>query len=383
MEILNLIQQAEKLFNEKNMQAYYAPGRVNLIGEHIDYNGGYVLPCALNIGTIGVASKRDDNLVKCYSENFSELGVISFSSEDLKYEHDHNWANYVKAIMDEMGVNSGFNLYVKGDIPNRSGLSSSASLEVLVGVILNDLFNLGFTNLEIAKIGQRAENDFIGVKCGIMDQFVISMAKAQSAILLKTSDLDYHYVDIDFKDYTLIIANTNKKRTLSTSKYNERREECERGLAMLNKKFNLRYLCDLDYKTFLENTDLITDEVILKRVRHVISENQRTIDAYKALQSHDLIKFGKLLVESHQSLKNDYEVTGLELDTMTNLFMINHALGARMTGAGFGGCAIALVKNFDVNKVIEKVKKSYKELTNIDADFYIVSIGRGAHKYEY
>ena len=383
MDIKSLKNKAEQLFSQNDMHVYFAPGRVNLIGEHLDYNGGYVLPCALNIGTVGIVSKREDDKILCFSENFADYGVISFSLNDLRFESKHNWANYVKAIVSQFNLPQGFNLYVKGDIPNRSGLSSSASLEILVGMIVNDLYGLGYSNLELAKISQDAENDFIGVKCGIMDQFVISMAKEQTAILLNTSNLDYHYVDVDFKDYNLIIANTNKQRTLSSSKYNERREQCELGLKMLQSKFAIRYLCELDYKTFLENTDLITDDVVLKRVRHVLSENQRTLDAYKALQSHDLHRFGKLLNESHQSLKEDFEVTGFELDTIVRLFSLNHALGARMTGAGFGGCAIALVRNNETERVINNVGRVYKELTNFDAEFYLVKIGKGAHKYDH
>lgn len=378
---LDVIKKAQNVFNiTDNMETYFSPGRVNLIGEHIDYNGGYVLPCALDIGTIGVASVRSDNIIACYSENFSELGVITFSLDNLVYDEKDNWTNYVKGVVKEMGLTKGFNLYVKGDIPNGSGLSSSASLELLVGIVANNLFNLSYSNLELVKISHKSENEFIGVKCGIMDQFIIGMAQEKSGILLNTASLDFHYVRIDLQDYLIVIGNTNKKRTLASSKYNERREECEQGLKMMQQRFAINDLCSLTYEQFLDNQDLITDEVILKRVRHVVSENERTKKAYTALQSNNLIEFGKLMNQSHNSLRDDYEVTGLELDTLQSLFLEYGAIGARMTGAGFGGCTIALVKKEQVNDIIEKVKVGYDKITNLNAYFYLVNIGNGVRK---
>jgi len=384
MNIKDLIKKAQEKFNINNdMYAYFSPGRVNLIGEHIDYNGGYVLPCSLDIGTIGIASIREDDLVVCFSENFSNLGLISFSLKDITYSEKDNWVNYVKGIIKELNLKTGFNLYVKGEIPNGAGLSSSASLEILVGYIVNDLYKLGLSNLDLVKIAHNAENEFIKVKCGIMDQFIIGMAKNKSAILLNTSNLEYSYVNIDFQDYVLVIGNTCKQRTLGATKYNERRSECELGLKLLQKRFTIDNLCQLSIEDFNDNQDLIKDEIILKRVRHVISENERTKAAYHALKESDLIRFGKLLNQSHQSLKEHYEVTGLELDTLTSLFIKNGSIGARMTGAGFGGCMIALVKKDKYIKVIKQVEIDYQKITNLKPEFYQANIGNGVYKYEY
>ena len=375
----SLVEKAKIIFpDSEEYQTFFAPGRINLIGEHIDYNGGYVLPCALDIGTYGVASVRNDDIVSCYSENFSELGIISFSLKEIKYMSEDNWVNYVKGVLKELGVKKGFNLYVKGEIPNGAGLSSSASLEVLVGVVANTLYDLGFTNLELVQAAHKAENEFIGVKCGIMDQFIIGMAQEERGILLNTSNLYYHHVKINLGDYVILIGNTNKKRTLSSSKYNERRAECEEGLKALQKRFEIKELCELTSQDFEDSNALITNPVIFKRVRHVITENERTKAAYQALQTGNLSEFGKLLNQSHDSLRDDYEVTGAELDTMQELFLEYGALGARMTGAGFGGCAIALVKASEAEAIIEKVRKDYEEKIELDADFYLVRVGNGA-----
>ncbi|HEY8395728.1 MAG TPA: galactokinase [Bacilli bacterium] len=375
-----LIEKAKKIFpGVNNYRCFFAPGRINLIGEHIDYNGGYVLPCALDIGTYGVAAARADASVACYSENFPEVGIITFSLDEIEYRPKDNWVNYVKGMLKELKVKQGFNLYVRGEIPNGAGLSSSASLEVLVGVVANTLFNLGFSNLEIVKAAHKAENEFIGVKCGIMDQFIIGMAKDESGILLNTSDLDYHYVKIDLGEYLLVIGNTNKKRTLASSKYNERRGECERSLKILQNRYGIKELCELGSKELSESQDLLQDPVLNKRVKHVITENERTKQAYEALEKGNLQEFGNLLNASHASLRDDYEVTGFELDCMQELFLKYGALGARMTGAGFGGCAIALVKADEARSLIEKVGRDYREKTGLVADFYLARVGNGAH----
>jgi galactokinase len=374
-----LIEKAKEKFpGYEKYHTFFAPGRINLIGEHIDYNGGYVLPCALDIGTYGVVTTRDDEIVSCYSENFPEIGTISFSLKEIEYRPEDNWVNYVKGVLKELKLKKGFNLYVKGEIPNGAGLSSSASLEVLVGVAANTLYNLGYTNLELVQVAHKAENEFIGVKCGIMDQFIIGMAQEESGILLNTSNLDYHHVKINLGEYVILIGNTNKKRTLASSKYNERRSECEEGLNVLQTRYEIKDLCELTSKDFEESRALLTDPVIYKRVRHVITENERTKAAYQALQEGNLSEFGKLLNASHDSLRDDYEVTGVELDTMQERFLKYGALGARMTGAGFGGCAIALVKASEANSIIEKVRNDYKEKVGLDADFYLVRVGNGA-----
>ncbi len=379
--IAELIKKAKEIFpNFDDFQAYFAPGRVNLIGEHIDYNGGYVLPCALDIGTYGVVSSRDDLIVECYSDNIPEAGKISFSLTDLNYDPKDNWTNYVKGVLKEMKATMGFNLYVHGNIPNGSGLSSSASLELLTAVIANTLGNMNYSMLNLVKFAHKAENEFIGVKCGIMDQFIIGMAENQSGILLNTASLDYQYVKINFENYLLVIGNTNKKRTLADSKYNERRAECEEGLKYLKEKFSIKFLCDLTMKEFNDNQELIGNDTVLKRVRHVISENERTLNAYQALLNNDLKSFGNLLNESHRSLKEDYEVTGYELDSMQELFVEYGAIGARMTGAGFGGCVIALVEESKAEWVISQVAPRYHEITGLKAEFYPVRVGNGARK---
>lgn len=376
----NLIEKAKKIFLGDGHRSFFAPGRINLIGEHIDYNGGYVLPCALDLGTYGVAQAREDDVVSCYSENFPEIGTVNFSLLDLKYRAEDDWANFVKGMCKELGVEQGFNLYVSGNIPNGAGLSSSASLEVLVGVVVNNLFGLGFSALEIVKAAHRAENEFIGVKCGIMDQFIIGMAREESGILLNTSDLEHYFVKIDLGEHILLIGNTNKKRTLASSKYNERREECEKALQILQGRFKINALCDLTSKELPECEALSQDEVLFRRVRHAVTENERTKEAYRALEKGDLREFGALLNASHASLRDDYEVTGHELDSMQELFLKHGALGARMTGAGFGGCAIALVKADAAETMIEKVGPEYQERTGLAADFYLVRVGSGARE---
>lgn len=377
--MIQLIEKAKQIFPDNiEYRTYFSPGRVNLIGEHIDYNGGFVLPCALDIGTFGIASRRSDDLIFCYSDNFPEVGTISFSLADVHYDSKDNWVNYVKGVVSLLGLKQGFNLYVHGEIPNASGLSSSASLELLVGVVANDLYNLGLSKLDLVKIAHRAENEFIGVNCGIMDQFIIGMAENKSGILLNTASLEYHFVKIDLEDYVLVIGNTNKKRTLASSKYNERRSECERGLVTLKQKYQIKDLCELSMQEFSESESMIRDEVIKRRVRHVISENERTKKAYQALQDRDLKTFGLLLNASHLSLQEDYEVTGLELDTLQELFLKYGAIGARMTGAGFGGCMIALVKEKEAAAIIEKVSPEYMAITGLKADFYPVHVGNGA-----
>lgn len=378
--VRELIEKAKQVFPGDGHRAFFAPGRINLIGEHIDYNGGFVLPCALSIGTYGVVQMREDETVRCFSENFPEAGTVSFSLAGLHFRSEDGWTNYVKGMCKELGVKRGFNLYVNGNIPNGAGLSSSASLEVLVGVALNNLFNLGFSALEIVLAAHRAENGFIGVKCGIMDQFIIGMAEEESGILLNTANLEYHSVKIDLGDYLIVIGNTNKKRTLASSKYNERRGECERALAILKNRFAVEALCELESQDLPECEALFQEPLLIKRVRHAVTENERTKKAYRALSEGDLQEFGKLLNESHRSLRDDYEVTGFELDTLQELFLKYGAIGARMTGAGFGGCAIALVKAEAANRMIEQVAPEYREKTGLAADFYLVRVGNGARE---
>ncbi len=365
---------------------YFAPGRVNLIGEHTDYNGGHVFPCALTIGTYAVVRPRQDNLLKFYSMNFEELGIITSSLSDLKYEKEADWTNYPKGVMwafEQKGfhINAGMDLLLYGNIPNGSGLSSSASVEVLTGYILRDLFGFDVSNQEIALIGQFAENHFNGVNCGIMDQFSIAMGKKDHAIFLDTSDLTYEYAPILLEGAKIIIVGSNKKRGLGDSKYNERRTECETALQELQQVIGINSLGELSEELFETYKSAIKDEIRIKRAKHAVYENQRTIKAVKALQNKKIEEFGLLMNASHVSLRDDYEVTGVELDTLVEAAWNQPGvIGARMTGAGFGGCTVNIVKDEYVDQFILEVGKRYKEAIGYDADFYVVEIGDGPCK---
>ena len=374
----------EELFGDGGeIKEYFAPGRVNLIGEHTDYNGGHVFPCALTIGTYAVARKRNDKKLRFYSVNFDKLGVLESTIDDLKYNEEEDWINYPKAMIwalkDEgYSIDTGFDIAYLGTIPNGAGLSSSASIEVLTGFVLKDLFGFDFDMVKLALLGQKAENKYVGVNCGIMDQFIIANGKENCAIFLDTATLEYEYAPIHLKNEKIVIMNTNKKRGLGDSKYNERRAECEKALEELQEKLKIKSLGELTEEEFEENKYLIKDDNRRKRAKHAVYENQRTIKAKKALEDGDLELFGKLMIESHNSLRDDYEVTGIELDTLVAESIKQECvIGARMTGAGFGGCAVSIVKNEKVDRYIEKVGKAYKEKIGYDADFYIVEIGDG------
>ena len=379
-----VIAKFKELFGEEGeIKAYFAPGRVNLIGEHTDYNGGHVLPCALTIGTYAVVRKRDDKILRFYSMNFEDLGVLESSVDDLNYNKDDDWIKYPKGVIWEMieegyNIDTGFDIVYFGTIPNGSGLSSSASIEVLTGVVLKDLFNLDINMVKLALIGQKAENEYVGVNCGIMDQFIIANGKKDNAVFLNTASLKYEYVPLELKDEKIVIINSNKKRSLNESKYNERREECDTALKELQVKLNIKTLGDLTEKEFEDNKYLIKDITRQKRAKHAVYENQRTIKAVEVLKSGNVKMFGKLMIESHNSLRDDYEVTGTHLDTLVEeTLKQDGVIGARMTGAGFGGCAVSIVKNDKVDSLIQNVGKSYKEKTGYNADFYVVDIGKG------
>ena len=346
-----LVEKFKEIFGEGgDIRVYFAPGRVNLIGEHTDYNGGHVFPCALTIGTYGVARKRDDQTLRFYSVNFERLGVLESSVEQLKADKKADWTNYPKGVMWAFGqkgmkVEQGMDLLLFGNIPNGSGLSSSASVEVLTGYVLKDLFGFDVSNQDLALIGQFAENQFNGVNCGIMDQFAIAMGRAGHAIFLDTADLKYEYAPIKLDGAKIVISCTNKKRGLGDSKYNERRSECETALAELQKVVEIESLGDLDQETFEKYQSAIQSEVRRKRARHAVCENQRTIRAVEALKADDVALFGQLMNASHVSLRDDYEVTGVELDTLVEeAWKVEGVIGSRMTGAGFGGCTVSIVR---------------------------------------
>ncbi len=374
---------AEVFGDADGAKVYFAPGRVNLIGEHTDYNGGHVFPCALTIGTYGAARRRDDNRLRFYSMNFEKLGVIESTLEDLVPSEEARWTNYPKGVMWAFGekgmkVPFGMDLLLNGNIPNGSGLSSSASVEVLTGFILRDFFGFDVSNQELALIGQFSENNFNKVNCGIMDQFAIAMGKKDHAIFLDTADLSFEYAPMVLEGAKIVIASSNKKRGLGDSKYNERRSECETALAELQKVTQISTLGDLDEEAFEKYQSAIEDDIRRKRARHAVYENQRTVRAVDALKANDVKLFGQLMNASHVSLRDDYEVTGLELDTLVEeAWKVPGVIGSRMTGAGFGGCTVSIVKDEAIDGFIEKVGSAYRERIGYDADFYVVEIGDG------
>lgn len=380
-----LIEEYKEVFGEEvDLGVYFAPSRVNMIGEHIDYNGGFVFPCALSFGTYGVASKRNDNLVKLYSRNFDQIGVLTVSLDDLKFDKTHNWANYVKGVliqfMKKTNIEKGCNIYIHGNMPYSAGLSSSASLELLVSVIFNDLYNANLEMLDMVKLSKVVENEYMGVNSGIMDQFAIGMGKKDYAMYLNTATLECTYTPMVLDNYEIVIANTNKKRELADSKYNERKGECDDSLAKIQKVKNIKHLCDLSSSDFEDIKKLLT-ETEQRRTKHVITENERTKHSVEVLNDNDIKTFGKLMHESHVSLKNDYEVTGIELDTLVDLMISKPGVvGSRMTGAGFGGCTVSIVEKDFIESTIEEVKAEYKKHIGYDADFYVISVGSGAKK---
>ncbi len=381
-----LIQKFQELYGaEGDIRTYFAPGRVNLIGEHTDYNGGHVFPCALTIGTYAVARKRSDRKLRFFSVNFERLGIIESSLDDLVPSRSAGWTNYPKGVMWTFGkrgmeISNGVDILLYGNIPNGSGLSSSASVEVVTGVMLRDLFGFdSLTNIDLALIGQQSENEYNGVNCGIMDQFAVAMGKKDYAIFLDTSDLSYTYAPIKLDHARIVIASSNKKRGLGDSKYNERRAECEAALAELQKVVDIKSLGDLTEEAFEQYKDAIKDETRKKRAKHAVYENQRTIQAVAALEANDIAKFGQLMNASHVSLRDDYEVTGRELDTLVEeAWKIPGVIGSRMTGAGFGGCTVSIVENDAVEPFISKVGEAYKKAIGYAADFYVIDVGEGA-----
>ncbi len=377
---------AEIFGDAEGVQVYFAPGRVNLIGEHTDYNGGHVFPCALTIGTYGAVRKRPDRKLRFYSMNFERLGVLESSLDELKPDPRADWTNYPKGVIWAFGekgleASAGMDLLLYGNIPNGSGLSSSASVEVLTGFILRDLFGFAVSNQDLALIGQYSENRFNGVNCGIMDQFAIAMGRKDHAIFLDTADLSYEYAPIKLEKAKIVIACSNKKRGLGDSKYNERRSECERALEELQKVCEANSLGELTEEAFEAHRDSIGSEVRQRRARHAVYENRRAIAAVSALRENDLAAFGRLMNASHISLRDDYEVTGAELDTLVEeAWKVEGVIGSRMTGAGFGGCTVSIVEEQAIDSFIARVGAAYQEKIGYPADFYVVEVGDGPCK---
>lgn len=379
-----LRQQFETTFSGVAERTFFAPGRINLIGEHTDYNGGHVFPCAITFGTYGLVRKREDDLIRVYSLNFDQVGVVTFAVSDDMYETSHDWANYVKGVVTLLRQDGhligGFDFLLAGNIPNGAGLSSSASLELVTAFMLNEVNSLGLERLDLVRLGQRVENTFIGVNSGIMDQFAIGMGQAGKAMLLDCDTLEYSYAPLELAGYDIVIMNTNKRRELADSKYNERRRECDTALGLIQPKRDVDALGQLSMATF-EQVAIDLPETLHKRARHAVSENERTKDAYIALQEGRLETFGQLMNASHASLRDDYEVTGRELDTLVAATQqCDGVIGARMTGAGFGGCAIAIVDQASTEDVIRTVSNLYEAEIGYAPTCYIASVGDGVRE---
>lgn len=383
MEISELRMGFKEQFDTEATNFFFSPGRINLIGEHTDYNGGHVFPAAISLGTYAAVSPRDDQDIHFFSANYPEDGEIVVSLADLSYKKDDGWTNYIKGMLyyakdARFPLNFGLNIYIKGNLPSASGLSSSASMEMLAGIIMTTMYDFTVDPVDLVKTGQRVENNFIGVNSGIMDQFAVQMGQKNKAIFLDTNTLEYELFPINLEDMSIVIMNTNKPRNLIDGKYNERRAQCEEALADLQKITNIDSLGQLDFKLFDESCYIIGNEPLIKRARHAVFENQRTIEASKAMTANDLKKFGLLMNASHTSLEYDYEVTGVELDTLVHTaWKQPGVLGARMTGAGFGGCAIALVENDAIDNLKEKVTMAYKHKIGYAPSFYITEISNG------
>ncbi len=381
----SVLENFEKVFGKKEgVKTYFAPGRVNLIGEHTDYNGGHVFPCALTIGTYAAVAKRDDRMVQFYSVNQDRFGVYGVSLDDVETINEKaGWTNYPIGVIWAFAkrgfkLDKGFDMVINGNIPNGSGLSSSASLEVLTGFILKDFYGFDVTNQDIALIGQYSENNYNGCNCGIMDQFASAMGKENNAIFLDTADLSYEYAPIKLDGAKIVIANTNKKHKLTDSQYNARRSMCEEALAILQKTVDIKGLGDLSIEEFEAHKDVLTDPDMQKKAKHAVYENQRTIEAVKALKAGDIEHFGELMRQSHESLRDDYDVTGVELDTLAEeAWKIPGVIGSRMTGGGFGGCTVSIVKDEAVENFKKTVGENYLKKIGYEATFYTVEIGGG------
>lgn len=381
-----LLKKFGELFGDaEGVKVYFAPGRVNLIGEHTDYNGGHVFPCALTIGTYGAARKRNDNKLHFYSMNFDRVGVQESAVDALGEAKESDWTNYPKGVLWAFAKRGfempcGMDLVLSGNIPNGSGLSSSASLEVLTGFILRDLYGFDVTNVDLALIGQYAENNYNGMNCGIMDQFASAMGKKDHAIFLDTADLSYEYAPIVLEGAKVVVTNSKVKHSLVNSAYNQRRSECETALAELQKVVDIKGLGDLSEEAFEKYKDAIKDEVRVRRAKHAVYENRRTIRAVEALKNNDIKLFGELMNASHVSLRDDYEVSCEEIDILVDeAWKIPGVIGSRITGGGFGGCTVSIVKDEAIDIFKEQVEKAYEEKTGKTAEFYIVEVGDGPY----
>ena len=387
---MKILDEMQEVFREKfgaaQTHAYFSPGRVNLIGEHTDYNGGHVFPCAISLGTYALAAPRTDGISRLYSMNVSEQGVVQFPMHGAVKSDAYGWANYpigVVRVMEDAGHRAahGFDIVLYGTLPNGAGLSSSASIEVLMAVILNDELNLGIDMVELVKFSQKAENEFVGMNCGIMDQFAVGMGKKDCAILLDCNTLSYRYSKLALDGCSIVITNTNKTHSLVTSAYNERRAQCESALKALQKVKPIKALGELTNAEFDAIASAIPDPVERRRARHAVYENNRTLEAVKALEANDVKRFGELMNASHVSLRDDYEVTGPELDTLAELaWQQDGVLGSRMTGGGFAGCTVSIVRDAAIPAFEKNVGDAYTAKIGYAPSFYVANIADGARR---
>ncbi|MDN6295458.1 MAG: galactokinase [Alkalibacterium sp.] len=388
MKRTQLMQEFKEQFNYEAERVFFSPGRINLIGEHTDYNGGKVFPCAITMGTYGVVKKRKDNEIHAVSGNFLNIGKITFNMADLSFKKEDNWTNYLKGmikyIQEKVGaLPHGFDVYIYGTIPNGASLSSSASLELLTGIIVKEIFDLNISQLELVKLGMRTENEFLGLNSGILDQFAVGMAKKGHAMLLDTNTLVYEQVPVDLPNHKIIIMNSMTRRELVDSEYNIRRQQCDLALKQLQKVTDVKSLGELSVEAFEKYKHIIEDDVLMRRARHAVYENERTERAAEVLKAGDLDQFGKYMNASHISLDEDYEVTIKGTDFLARTAWEQAGVvGARMTGGGFGGCCIAIVLNEEVDKFIDKMKGKYKDEIGHDAEFYIAETAKGAGEWE-
>lgn len=362
---------------------FFAPGRVNLIGEHTDYNGGYVFPCALSFGTYVAMRRTSSSIIRMASMNFE--GVAEINARGPYVSQKTSWCNYPLGVMDQFvkgGIPmSGMDLLFFGDVPNGAGLSSSASIEMASATGLNTLYGCDFQAAELALMSQKAENEFVGMNCGIMDQFASGLGKKDQALLLNCDTLDYSLVPLILPGHSIIISNTNKSRKLVGSKYNERREECQQAVKCLQASLKIRNLGDINPDQLREYSYLLRPDNVIKRARHVVLENHRVLQAVEALKNNQLLIFGELMNASHLSLANDYEVSCPELNILVEeALKIKGTLGSRMTGAGFGGCTVSIVEKSSVTAFIENTGRAYQSRTGLQADFYIANSGDGARQ---
>ena len=387
---MKILDEMQEVFREKfgaaDTHAYFSPGRVNLIGEHTDYNGGHVFPCAISLGTYALVAPRTDGISRLYSMNLPEQGVVQFPMHGAVKSDAYGWANYpigVVRVMEDAGHRAahGFDIVLYGTLPNGAGLSSSASIEVLMAVILNDELNLGIDMVELVKFSQKAENEFVGMNCGIMDQFAVGMGKKDCAILLDCNTLSYRYSKLALDGCSIVITNTNKTHSLVTSAYNERRAQCESALKALQKVKPIKALGELTNAEFDAIASAIPDPVERRRARHAVYENNRTLEAVKALEANDVKRFGELMNASHVSLRDDYEVTGPELDTLAELaWQQDGVLGSRMTGGGFAGCTVSIVRDAAIPAFEKNVGDAYAAKIGYAPSFYVANIADGARR---